>query len=181
MSDAYKIQDQSSCYFLTLQVVFWRDVFTRQRYRDIVVRSLDYCRRNKNLEIYAYVIMTNHIHLVVRSQTGSLSATIRDLKKYTAQMIIQSIMNDPESRRENLFNQMKYAAKATKRNVVFRLWTHENHTVELDTDAIMDQRIAYIHENPVREEWVDHCQDWIYSSARNYNGDEGIIEIDIAG
>ncbi len=84
MSDSYQIQDQNSCYFLTFQVVGWADVFTRKDYKDIIIKSLDYCRKNKGLEIFSYVIMTNHIHIIIRSKSEKLSDTIRNFKKYTS-------------------------------------------------------------------------------------------------
>ncbi|RLD87139.1 MAG: transposase, partial [Bacteroidetes bacterium] len=65
MSEAWKIRDQHALYFLTMRVVFWLDVFTRQAYRDIIIESLQYCREKKHLEVFAYVVMSNHLHLIV--------------------------------------------------------------------------------------------------------------------
>ena len=100
MPTGYQIKDQEAAYYLTFQVVFWIDVFTRKTYRDIIIDSLRYCQQDKCLEIYAYVIMSNHIHLLVRSSKGELSATIRDFKKYTSKKIIEEIITGTESRRE---------------------------------------------------------------------------------
>jgi REP element-mobilizing transposase RayT len=72
MSDSYQIKDQEGTYFLTCQVVGWVDVFSRQTYRDIIIDSLGYCISEKKLLVYAYVIMTNHVHLIVRSEAGKL-------------------------------------------------------------------------------------------------------------
>jgi REP element-mobilizing transposase RayT len=71
MPTGYQIKEQDQLYFITLQVVDWVDVFTRQVYRDIVIENLKYCQEHKGLVIYAYVIMSNHIHLLVQSSNGS--------------------------------------------------------------------------------------------------------------
>ena len=64
--DRYEIQDQFGYYFLTLTVVYWIDIFSRSQYRDVIVDSLNYCVKEKHLELNAWVIMSNHVHLVAR-------------------------------------------------------------------------------------------------------------------
>jgi len=84
LGEAYQITDQSEIYFVTIQVVAWVDVFTRQRNKDVVIESLQYCQEKKGLLIYAFVIMSNHIHMIVRSERNDLSGTIRDFKKHVS-------------------------------------------------------------------------------------------------
>jgi REP element-mobilizing transposase RayT len=84
MGSAYQIRDQGQVYFCTFQVVGWVDIFTRREYRDFMLDSFRYCRQEKGLELFSYVIMSNHVHVIVRSKTGALSDTIRDLKKHTS-------------------------------------------------------------------------------------------------
>lgn len=81
MGSAYQINNQEQAYFLTFQIVGWVDIFTRKEYRDIILASFTYCRQEKGLELFCYVIMSNHVHVIMRSKTGQLSDTIRDLKK----------------------------------------------------------------------------------------------------
>lgn len=78
MGNAYQIHDQSALYFLTFQVVGWADVFSRKDYRDIILDSFEFCRKNKGMELYAYVIMTNHVHCMMRSKNEKLSDLVRD-------------------------------------------------------------------------------------------------------
>ncbi len=73
MSDGYKIRDQTLPHFVTATIVDWVDVFTRKSYRDTVVDCLDFCIKKKAMILYGYVIMSNHIHLVVQSGDGELS------------------------------------------------------------------------------------------------------------
>ena len=179
MGDSYQIKNQEALYFLTCQVVGWVDIFSRQLYRDIVVKSLDYCRKNKRLRIYAYVIMTNHVHLVVQSEGGYLSDTIRDFKRFTSNTILKEVSNNiHESRKEWLEMVFQYHAKFNSRVNDKQFWTHENHAVELTDNKIIDSKVDYIHMNPVRSGWVFEPEDYLYSSARNYCGLQGQLEID---
>jgi REP element-mobilizing transposase RayT len=180
MGEAYQVSDQYATYFLTFQVVGWADVFSRKEYRDIVLDSFSYCRTNKHLLVHAYVIMTNHIHCILSSENGSLSSTIRDLKKYIARQIINSIReSNSESRKEWLLLVFEYHAKYNKRADKYQLWTHENHAVELSSNSMIESRLEYIHLNPVEAGWVECPEDYLYSSARNYMDDCGLIEIDL--
>ena len=116
MGKAYQISNQNALYFLTFHVVGWTDIFSRKKYRDIVIDSFTYCRSNMDLEIFAYVIMTNHIHAILRSKTGKLSDTVRDFKKFTSKQILSEIKNNPkESRKKWLLMIFKYHAKFNKR------------------------------------------------------------------
>lgn len=100
MPTGYQIKDQSSAYYLTFQVVFWIDLFTRPTYRDVVIESLKYCQHEKGLEIFAWVIMSNHIHLLARSREDNLSGTIRDFKKFTSKAVIELISTSGDSGKE---------------------------------------------------------------------------------
>jgi REP element-mobilizing transposase RayT len=100
MSTGYQITSQNVLYFVTFTIVDWVDIFSRKIYRDIIVDSLNYCISNKGLKVYAWVIMTNHIHLIIESENENSSDVIRDIKKFTAYKIIETIKSEPESRRE---------------------------------------------------------------------------------
>ncbi len=177
MSDGYQIRGQNKVHYLTLQVVFWIDIFTRKRYKDMVIESLKYCQQHKSLEIYAYVIMSNHVHIIVRSENENLSQTLCDFKKYTSKAIIESIKNEVESRREWLLMMFEKAAKRHQRNRYYQVWTHENHAVELYSDKFVSQKLHYIHNNPVRAGIVVRPEDYLYSSARNYFELEALMEV----
>ncbi len=180
MSTGYQIDDQFATYFLTLSVVDWVDIFTRSRYRDIIIDSFDYCIREKGLRIYGYVIMTNHVHLIANSSTGKLSDTIRDLKKYTARNILDSICNEPESRREWLLHRFEWNASKHVRNSQYQVWTHENHAISVSSQEFFRQKLDYIHKNPVRAGWVEKEEDYTYSSAAAlYTGKKAQIPLEV--
>ncbi len=177
MSTGYQIEDQGSVYFLTFQVVYWIDIFTRQSYRDIILESLKYCQKNKGLEIYGWVIMSNHVHLIVRSANYQLSDTIRDLKKFTSKEIIKEIQTGIESRRSWFLDLFSNAASKQNKNGYFQVWKRGNHAIVLYSEHFLKQRLNYIHKNPVNAGIVKNPIDYIYSSAIDYAGGKGLLEI----
>lgn len=178
MPTGYQIQDQSKAHFLTFQIVYWIDLFTRQVYRDIVIDSLKYCQKEKGLEIFAFVIMSNHIHILMRSSTGELSNTIRDFKKFTSKRITETIQNETdESRKEWILRLFKHAAKRQNKKGEYQVWTHENHAIEASSNDFIETKVEYIHNNPVKAGIVKKAEDYVYSSAPVYAGEEGLLEI----
>lgn len=179
MPTGYQINDQEGLYFVTFQIVQWIDIFTRQRYRDLFVESLIYAQKEKGLQVYGYVIMSNHVHLILKSSEGELSNTIRDLKKYTSKQFIRSIETDIESRKSWLLALFKAYAKQHSKKSVYQVWTHENHAIYLYTPKFIWQKLNYIHANPVRAGIVENPEDYLYSSARNYAGLPALFEIEL--
>lgn len=177
MSTGYRIVEQDAPHFLTFQIVKWVDIFTRKVYRDIVIDSLNYCQRHKQLEIYAYVLMSNHVHLLLRSNIGKLSDTVRDFKSFTANQIIKAIDSEAESRSEWMLNLFEFSAKQHRRNEKHQLWTHENHAELIYSNMFLRQKIDYIHNNPVQAGIVENAEDYIYSSAGFYAGKDSLLEI----
>ena len=178
MPTGYQIKDQTSAYYLTFQVIYWIDLFSRQAYRDIILDSLKYCQRERGLEIYAWVIMSNHIHILAKSNTGQLSSTIRDFKKFTSKAFIQYISDgSDESRKEWMLRLFRHAAKRQNKTGEFQVWSHENHAIETTSNAFIESKVEYIHNNPVRAGIVSKPEDYMYSSAPAYAGYEGLIDI----
>lgn len=174
----YRIGDENAPYFITMTVIAWVDVFTRKRYKDIVIDSLKYCQQNKGLELYAFVIMSNHIHLIARTTEGhSLTDYIRDFKKYTAKEILRSIHDDVESRKEWLLNMFRYVGKQNPNNTEYQFWQNDNHPILLSRPDWVKQRLDYVHYNPVEAGWVQSPEEYLYSSARNYGSRESLLEV----
>jgi REP element-mobilizing transposase RayT len=96
MSRNYKFHNPEGLYFISFAVVGWLDVFTRNEYKDLFIESLEYCQKNKGLEIHAWCIMSNHVHLVFRSINDQKpELLIGDLKRFTSQSIVKSIQENP--------------------------------------------------------------------------------------
>jgi REP element-mobilizing transposase RayT len=162
----YRKTYQGGLFFITLTTVGWIDIFTRQEYADIIVKNLEYCQKEKDLSIFAYVIMPSHIHLVVRRNEGLLSDWLRDFKSYTAKQIIKEIENGGfESRKEWLLYMFKYYAKFQKQNSNYMFWQKSNHPTDLFTEKVTRQKIDYIHQNPVVANIVTEESYYHYSSA----------------
>jgi len=180
MKEGYVIRNQTLPHFITPTVVDWIDIFTRQTYRDIVVECLEYFIKNKGMILYGYVIMSNHIHLIVQSEDGKLSDLIKDFKKFIAKSILERIQNSPESRKEWILERFKLAAQNHQRNKKYQFWQYGNHAEEIYTNKFMWSKLDYIHLNPVRAGLVVKASDYIYSSASNYVNDCCLLAIEKA-
>ena len=175
--DKYFISDQNAPYFLTCTVIHWIDVFTRLEYRDILVDSLNYCIEHKGLEVNAWVIMSNHIHLVASAEEGyRMSDLLRDFKKHTSKKIVEAIKELPESRRDWLLDKFAFEARRTGRAENFKLWRDDNHAIDLTNRHAME-KVDYIHQNPVRAGLVEFPSHYLYSSAKDYAGEKGLANV----
>ena len=95
----YKIRNKEGTYFITFAVVEWVDVFTRKKYKDIVLESLRYCQKEKSLIVYAWCIMSNHIHFIA-SKNDDLSVILRDFKKFTSKKLLLAIITNQKKTEE---------------------------------------------------------------------------------
>lgn len=171
MSTKYKATTTEDAYFITITTVGWIDVFTRLSQKYIILDSLRYCQQNKGLEIYAYCLMSNHLHLFCKSTKGYiLSDVVRDLKKFTSKKIIHTILNEPESRRDWMLENFKKACEHLKRNQEYKVWQNGYHAEHIYSNSFIKQKINYIHNNPVKAKIVTLPEDYYFSSARNYAG-----------
>jgi len=176
LKEGYTIKDQTRAHFITATVVDWIDIFSRQIYRDRIIESLSYCVRNKGMILYGYVIMTNHIHLIVQSEDGALSDVLRDFKKFTATRILDLLQNSPESRREWILERLHKATFSHARNKNYQVWQAGNHAEEIYSEKFLWSKLNYIHLNPVRSGFVGRASDYVYSSASNYIHGNGVLE-----
>ncbi len=175
MKEGYTIKDQTKAHFITATVVDWIDIFSRKNYRDCIVESLSYCVKNKGMILYGYVIMTNHIHLIIQSERGELSDLLRDFKKFTATRILDLLQNSPESRREWILDRLHKATMSHSRNKNYQVWQYGNHAEEIYSEKFLWSKLNYIHLNPVRAGIVARASDYVYSSASNYIAGNGIL------
>jgi putative transposase len=178
MSSKYKFRDQEKLYFMSFSVVYWLDIFIRKEYKDVVLESIRYCQREKGLEVYSWCIMTSHIHMIIGSHGKPMQDIMRDFKSFTSTTLKDKIHgNFQESRREWLLWMMERAGKLNKHNGVFQFWQEGNHPSELYDNVVMQQKLDYIHNNPVEGGFVDKVEEYLYSSARDYAGIKGLLDI----
>jgi len=121
MGTKYKFLNPSGIYFISFALVDWIDVFTRNKYKDIVVESLRYCCEKKGMVLFAWCIMTSHVHLIFGVK-GDIkhSDLIRDFKKFTSKAIINAIIqNTQESRKEWMLEKF-HKAGSSKSNTEWK-------------------------------------------------------------
>lgn len=168
-------------YFITMTVVNWIDIFTRPTYKHIIVNALNYNQNNKGLIIYGWCLMSNHLHLLMEAEEGkNLSDILRDFKKFTSKAIIKEIIDNPsESRKKWLLNEFEFAGRYNNKIKNYKFWMDGNDAKEIHSTEIMEQKLEYIHENPVVSEIVERADEYIHSSAKNYAGELGLIKVEL--
>jgi putative transposase len=172
MAHTYRIYDQEGLYFVTFTVHQWVDVFTRKAYADILLDSIRYCQAHKGLRVYAWVLMSNHCHLIVDAEKGKLSDIIRDLKKHTAKEMVAAIENNAQESRK------RWLLWLLKKDGHVWFWEEGYHGEEIRTKAFFDSKVEYIHSNPVRAGIVEKEEEYLYSSCGDFYGTrKGLLEL----
>ncbi len=177
----HKIINQEGLHFVTFTIVGWIDVFTRKKYCEMVLDSFRYCVKHKGLVINAYVIMSNHIHLIAYAKGAQgLSDIIRDFKSYTSKNIIKDIANNKqESRRKWMIKLFKQYGSLNGNNSKYQFWQRHNKPTELISPKWINIRLNYIHQNPVKAGYVNSPEHFRFSSASNYLNGKGEIDIEV--
>lgn len=179
MSRKYLFHNNNSLYFVTFTTINWIDVFTREEYKNIILESIRYCQQEKGLEVFAWCLMTNHMHLIIRNRsTPTLSDIVRDLKAFTSRHIRKILeAHGQESRKGWMLWMMYRAGQRNSNNYDFQFWQQDNHPIELDTREKLFQRLYYLHNNPVKAGFVEEPEHWRWSSAIDYAGGKGLIDV----
>lgn len=166
-------------YFLTMTVVNWIDVFTRPVYKHIIVDALKYNQENKGLILYAWCLMSNHLHLIAEADNGyHLSDILRDFKKFTSKAIVSEINDNPqESRKKWMLSEFDFAGRCNSNVKNYKFWQDGNEAKEIHSTAFLEQKLEYIHENPVKAELVENAEEYIHGSAKNYTGEAGLLKV----
>lgn len=174
MRTRYSFVERDGAYFVTSTVVEWLPAFSYAADFQILLESLAFCRRERGLRVYAFVLMDNHLHLV--GEGPELGRTLQAFKRHTAQTLISALETGS---RKWLLNQFAYYKQRHKQQSKYQVWQEGTHPQLIQSPEMLRQKIEYIHNNPVRRGWVDVPEHWRYSSARNYLlGDHSVLEID---
>ena len=176
----YQIRDQKAVHYITFSVVEWVDVFSRAEYRHILLDHIRHAQEHDGLLLHAWVLMTNQFHGLMSAGDGKdLSSILRDIKKYSSVNILKAIeKNERESRQAWMLEIFEKAGKTNARNNKYQFWIQDNHPKECFGREFTEQKINYIHQNPVRAEFVSWAEDYLYSSARDHSGEKGLLTID---
>ena len=178
MSRRYKFGDNDKLYFISFSVVHWIDVFVRNEYKDILIESWRFCQKEKELEIYGWCIMPSHIHMIVGTKGRPLEKIIGEMKSFTSTRLRKAITEHPgESRKEWMIWMMERAGKKNGNNNDWQFWQQHNKPLEILNADMFYQKLNYIHRNPVEAGFVEIEEEWTYSSAKDFHGKKGLIDL----
>ena len=178
MSRKYKFRNPDGIYFVTYSVIHWIDIFIRNEYKELLLDSWKFCTNEKGLDIYAWCIMTSHVHMIIGSRKEKLENIMRDMKRHTSTKMKKIINENPrESRKDWLLKMFQQAGLNNRNNNKFQFWQQNNHPLELSSNKDLENCINYIHYNPVKAGYVYRAEDYVFSSALDYAGGKGLIDI----
>ena len=163
MRSRYRFHYEDRAYFITSTIIEWLPVFTTASCCDLLIASLEHCRGHKALKIYAWVILDNHFHAIVAGP--QLSDTIAELKTFTAHAILAQLKVEG---RDWLLNQLSFFRARYKTSSAHQVWQEGVHPQSIPSDAIMLQKLQYLHNNPVKRGLVSSPEHWRYSSAHEW-------------
>jgi REP element-mobilizing transposase RayT len=167
MSEKYKTYPGGT-FFVTLTVCGWVNVFNRSVYAELIFKSLNYCIEHKGLKVYAWVLMSNHLHMVAESEKN-LGDILRDFKSFTSKEILKAIAGNPrESRKKWLLYLFRYFGKISSGDRNMHFWQDGNHPIALEGKWFF-QKVNYIHFNPVKAGIVSEPEHYIWSSAHPFS------------
>lgn len=158
---------------MTLTVLHWIPIFTRPETTQILFDCLRHLM-NEGLKVYAYVILENHLHLI--AQSHQLDQDIARFKSFTSRALLTYLQ---EKRVNSILDQLAFYKKAHKGDRQYQFWQEGVHPELIQSEVMMRQKIEYIHHNPVKRGYVDEPEHWRYSSARDYEGVPGLLEVQI--
>ena len=154
-----------------MTVLHWIPVFTRPETVNILLDSLRFLSK-EGLKVYAWVILENHCHFVL--QSGALDRDIARFKSWTAKNLIQYLADNNV---RQILDQLAFYKKAHKNDRAYQFWQEGVHPELIQGEEMMRQKVEYIHQNPVKRGYVDEAVHWRYSSARDYTGTQGLLEV----
>jgi putative transposase len=147
--------------FFTATILEWKPLLQQDKYKDEIIKSLQFLVKKKRIRLYAFVIMNNHIHLIWQPLPGETLQTIQhSFLKHTAQEIKFDMLHTGGK----FLEQFKVNAK--DRN--YQFWERNSLSVELRSSKVFDQKLEYIHNNPVKAGLCIFPEEYYYSSAKFY-------------
>ncbi len=171
---------KEACYFLTFNVIDWVSIFIRPVYKRIIVDSLNYFVQSRRLTIYSWCLMTNHLHLLAKTEEGYGMANFeKDFKKFTTLKILEAMEGEPDLRKEWMLRLFEEYSKSLRKIEKLHVWQNCSSPVYFDgkQPERLQEKIFNIHENPVRDLVVDQAENYLFSSARDYTGLKGLVNV----
>jgi len=171
----YNVLAESTTYFATCAVVNWLPLFSKPDLAKVVLDSMEFLRTERRLVLHAYVLLENHLHLI--GSSSEFSKEMKNLKSFTARGIVDCL---EKSGSKFYLEQLSFLKRPDKKDQTYQVWQEGFHPQAILNESMLRQKIEYIHYNPVRRGYVDYAEQWRYSSARQYAGEQGLPTIEAA-
>lgn len=156
--------------FYTATINNWKHLLSSNGCKDIIIDSLRFLVNKKKIVLYGFVIMSNHIHLIWQPLAGNTPITVQSsFMKYTGQQIMRYL----QKTNDELLNSL--LVKKGDRN--YQVWKRDPLSIELRTAVVFNQKLEYIHNNPLRAGLCLQAEDYYYSSAKFYTGGEDMFKM----
>ena len=168
----YKVLNTHYPYFITSSIVDWLPIFAFPEIANIILKSLCFMQTDREVILYSYVILENHLHMIV--QSTELQKNVRAFKSYTAREIINSML---ASKNTFYLSKLRKLKLKNHRDSEYQVWQEGYHPKQISDEKSMKQKMEYIHNNPVKRGYVSHPCHWRYSSASNYLEGSGLIPV----
>lgn len=170
---SYKIlKDDYNPYFITSTVVDWLPLLGKPENAEIILNSIRFLQEENRITLYAYVIMKTHLHLVASSD--DIRKEIANFRSYTARRSIDYL---EENNQQTVLRKLRQQKLSVRKDREYQFWQGGVQPKRIYDRKMMMQKITYIHENPVRKGYVEKAEDWLYSSAGFYIGEDGLLEV----
>ncbi|NEP18935.1 MAG: transposase [Leptolyngbya sp. SIO4C1] len=173
----YRVLLNTQPHFITCSTVEWMPIFSKPELVAILLNSLQFLQAQKRLTLYSYVIMENHLHLIAIAD--DLSKEVGNFKSFTARSIVDWLQANQS--KSYWLTRLKAAKLKHKTGQRYQLWQEGFHPKMIASEAMLKQKLDYIHNNPVKRGYVDNPAHWRYSSYRNYMGEPGLLDVTIIG
>jgi REP element-mobilizing transposase RayT len=144
-------------------------------YKQVIVHTLNHFIESKGLTVYAWCLMTHHLHLLI---DGNPNCAIieKDYKSFTTTKIFEAIDTEPEARKEWMLKRFEKSGSILGFTKKHQIWENADSRSDIKKDDLLE-KVDLIHQNPVRDRIVDAPPEYLYSSARDYSGTQGLVNI----
>ena len=163
MRSRYKVKESGIPYFITSTCVDWIPIFNNESYAELLLENISFYQAKYDMIINAYVIMPEHFHMI--TSCNDLSKSLQSLKSYTAKKFLEMLRKDKE---QNILERLRVCKAPHKRKSEYQFWQEGFHPKQISNNLILQQKIEYIHLNPVKRGLVERAEDWRFSSAGYY-------------
>jgi putative transposase len=180
MASEHIFHEKQTSYFLTFNTVDWVDVFIRPVYKQIIVHSLNHFIDHKGLTVYSWCLMTNHLHLLAQAKETCVVAEIeKEFKSFTTRKILEAIDTEHPIRKKWMLERFENFSNMLGMMKKYQVWQTSSNPIFMDVTKkeMLLEYVDHIHNNPVRDRIVDTACDYLYSSARDYSGMQGLVNI----